>query len=411
MHWHNSGGIMSKKYLLLCGYYNDKTNANSVCQRNIADELTRSGNSVTVLTYDDDDSNCGNVYSVKLDYLRRTIAKLQAINTSFARISLFFFQNVRRLIVGPFFPSTPSLAAKRYYKKAKELIEQNNIEAVISFYKPYDSVKCGLRLKRDFGEKIKYVSYHLDLLTIPENGDNQIGQYKRRKSLKAFNEELERTDLILLPASMQDVYENEKIEFVDFPLYITENYNASNVAFDNSVVNLTYIGTLDENNRTPNYFVEILHSYNKRFDKKVRLHIWGKMPERFQENDDTIQYHGMLDNSQVFDVLSKSDYIVNFSNKVTYQWVPSKIFQLFSTGKPIIDIVSNISDVSISYFERYGNVVFINEFEGSPEKDIESLRAFLSRNTDDIVCIDKDAFLKAKPEYHAKIIEGIFNEE
>ena len=65
------------------------------------------------------------------------------------------------------------------------------------------------------------------------------------------------------------------------------------------------------------------------------------------------------------------------NNNKTKNIVTSKIFELFSKGKPIINFVRNPDDISLSYFKKYPAVLNVNEWE-SPQKYLEKLNAFIT---------------------------------
>ena len=77
--------------------------------------------------------------------------------------------------------------------------------------------------------------------------------------------------------------------------------------------------------------------------------------------------------------------MLNISNK-TDNIVPSKIFELCSTCKPIINVVTNANDVSSRYFTLYPKVCFINEYNNNIEMEAKKLMLFLSNNKNDDIC-------------------------
>lgn len=70
----------------------------------------------------------------------------------------------------------------------------------------------------------------------------------------------------------------------------------------------------------------------------------------------------MADSWMVMDILEKSDILLNISNKQSYSAVPSKIFQMFSIRKPIINVVRHPKDFAKKYFDIYPSVFTIEEY-------------------------------------------------
>ena len=129
--------------------------------------------------------------------------------------------------------------------------------------------------------------------------------------------------------------------------------------------NIVYIGSLDIRNRSVQPAINWLRLLNQESKKKYVLHIWGALADAdtqiiIEKNKDLIEYHGMLENSKVKAVMSEADLLLNISNLLLYKLLPSKIFTMFSTGKPIVNIVNNMEDCALPYFRKYDNVLSIN---------------------------------------------------
>ncbi len=107
----------------------------------------------------------------------------------------------------------------------------------------------------------------------------------------------------------------------------------------------------------------MLDRINSNSKKRIVLHIWGKITDEktmTQINvSQFIQYHGLIENVYTAYLLKTADFCLNLSNAITYNMVPSKIFQLFALSKPIINIVANDNDVSLEYFIKNEYVINI----------------------------------------------------
>ena len=66
--------------------------------------------------------------------------------------------------------------------------------------------------------------------------------------------------------------------------------------------------------------------------------------------------------------MAGADVLINLGNTVTNQ-LPSKIFEYFSSGKPILNLCANPSDPALRYFARYplALTLFAND-ASAPEK-------------------------------------------
>ena len=65
--------------------------------------------------------------------------------------------------------------------------------------------------------------------------------------------------------------------------------------------------------------------------------------------------------------------------KRDFHLVPSKIFQLFASGKPILNYVFDRNDVSLPYFERYENTYWVYDDEANSEVTVTKLAEALQK--------------------------------
>ena len=137
------------------------------------------------------------------------------------------------------------------------------------------------------------------------------------------------------------------------------------------------------------------------------LHIWGFVREsvtleKLKAYSIFVTYHGMIDPSEVMDILQKSDILLNISNKVSYNAVPSKIFQLFSTKKPIINIIRHREDYAKRYFEKYPSVFFIEEYLN--DADSMKMAKYIDNSYGKAVEISDSLYESSTPRYISDLI-------
>ena len=387
----------------LAGQYYDQ----DICLE-IRKELEKKGFNVYVLTYyDNEQRNIKKCHGVQLGWLKRRVEALRNYDDGFKKLQFYLLSTLRRILISPFYPFIPSLAFIRYKHRAQKLIKEYNTDIIISFYKPYDPVACAMNLKKKFEKNLVSISYHLDLLNVPEDGNNFIGRYKKHKALRAFSKEKKYMDMIIVPLSEKGKYSSNKIKYVDFPLYIPEIGKVTDFEFDNDTINLVYVGSLDDHNRNPEYLFRMIYKINLIGKRKVVLHIWGKLSKCcIAACNKYVEYHGLIENEYVLDLLKKSDFVINVSNGITYQWIPSKIFQLFASKKPIINIIRNPKDASLKYFAKYQNVCSIKEYEDNIDDDIDILLHYIEEPHKVDVDIDS-LFERSTPGFFVKQIKEL----
>src|SRR5699024_11040684 len=96
---------------------------------------------------------------------------------------------------------------------------------------------------------------------------------------------------------------------------------------------------------------------------------------------------------------ANSDFLVNISN-IYADVVPSKIFELFSLGKPIVNFVKNKNDFSLKYFEAYPLCFNFYEWEDFGSQ-VSKLKIFMEINKNRKVNSEilNEIFYKNQPEY------------
>ena len=408
---------MKSKILLLANRYGVSSSANGVCTVNIANELIELGYEVWVISdflpneKMEEIINNVNVIKVNAAWSKRVMKEIEDSSHNGKKLFLSVLFTIKKIVSIIWYPNISPIRSNRVFKLACEIIDRESIGTVISFYRPYDTIKAGIKIKRKYGDSIKFVTDHLDLMMVHDNSNYLIKTIKDLKARNAIDEEFNTADRVIIPTSGRQFVENRKYKnlyFADFPLY-TEPHNRkkADFTFDNNYYNITYIGSLDYYNRNPSHLLEILKIVSEKANRRIRFHIWGyladkKVKEMIMDND-IVDYHGFVDNIYVYDILEESDILVNISNKITSSMVPSKIFQQFKTGKPIINYAFTKDDVSLPYFEKYGNALSI--FEDCDICNVAMQVFDLLRNGKciDPCQIDK-LFEMSTPEYTARCI-------
>lgn len=377
-----------RNILIICNNYSTGKDANGVCAKNVVEQLRREGHNVYIITEYDK--------SIERDEFVNFIKEEKQRNGF-----------IEKIIKAYNYPNTMKERAKKYIIMARKIIQIKNIDIVISFYKPFDTIFAAYTLKKEFSN-VFFVNYHMDILTDPDEPNCFLKLYKCIKAKMFFKREYRLIDLVLLPMSLSGVYKEINIEYVDFPLYIKyysdEKYNTD--FFNHNVINIVYIGTLDYFNRNPHFFFELLKEYNNYNRKKIELHIWGNIDQKVSQMIDGINviYHGYIQNKFVRSIQLQADFILNVSNKITYNWIPSKIFDLFSIGKPIINILFNEKDVSIEYFKKYKFYFDITPKYCISCDEMKNFKEFILQNLGRKSEINDLLFEKAMPEYLTAII-------
>lgn len=407
---------MKRKILILGGRYANPKYANSICRQNLAEHLVKEGHEVYILAsgyeYHGEEEILNDVWVRKIygDHFGEVLIKHDKEKGFIAKMTFRLKQIWHNIAALYLYPSASNRDYKQICRNAKEIIDRYNIDTLVAMYRPFDCIKTALKLKKVYGEKLKVVTYHLDLMSEHANTISAVVKYKRNRIMKVFDDELQTVDKVLLPGSASYI-DNEKVEYVDFPLYVINaeegNDDDSKHFFSEETINIAIVGSLDSQNRNPQYICDLIEKVPAVEQKQICLHIWGTVRDfDFSPYHHTV-HHGMADVKDVPVILRQSDFLLNIGNKLTATMIPSKIFQMFAAKRPIIFCVTSPQDKSVPYFKRYEFTSFVEEYENKQDEDIEQLCNFIKAYYKKTIVVDDQLFEKSTPKYICdKILEA-----
>ena len=379
--------------ILFIGGNGNYPNANSVCVNNLAREMIRLNHKVWILAMGDEyvhhagDIDGAELWQIPDNYYGELLAHTELKQSFFRKLMIKLISIVRHILILPTYPNAAPVRAKKVAKKALQLVHQNSIGLVIAIFNRYENIYAGMQIKKSYGNRIKVVSYHLDLRTASVNPSSLIRSYIYKHSLLSLVRENNTVDKMLIPYSGQKDLENlsgldkNKIRYVGLPVYIiNDDVVECKLPFIKGDINICYVGTLSSDNRNPSYFLSLLEAVQDRLNRKVIVHFWGEMNglEQMLDTSPVARYHGKIDNCHVRYIMLNSDFLLNIGNAIAYNMLPSKVFTLFATGKPIINIIAHPNDATMPYFNRYGYSIDILEYKYSSD-DIDILTAGIQK--------------------------------
>ena len=403
-----------KRILILGSDYLDSANANGVCVKKLAEYLVTQGHAVKVVSTSlcskaDMVQNGVDISFEPLDKSYLHLMKMRKLKDSKLG-SLYYkayrlFRNIKLLTT---YPLNYPARLKSLIPHVESIINDFKIDTLICTCRPYDSIACGLSMKQKFGSKLYVVSYYLDNIIKDDAFVGIGGKIKKKQIQKVFSEELNLLDRVCLPSTKEEMAEWDSpiIHYVGFPLYDSlVSYERSDIEFDSNYTNVVYIGTLNQENRNPEKALKFFEMYNERCEKKIRFHIWGNVQDNICkdliERSSFVDYHGYLENKYTTDILKRCDYVINIANKVSLDFLPSKIFQLFALHLPIINFYFSEKDKSLQFFRSYGKAVNVCVGNNGPF-DINDIieKIYIIAQTD--IPNDDAIFKIFTPEYICK---------
>ena len=405
-----------KSILFITSNFLPNADATGICTYNLAKSYIARGYRVFCISQQGDHKTNHEVidqieiYRVKDSF--HTRFTLWAVKKGqFIKLCYKLWGMLRRLLTIWFYPNKYPLRSHCVLRQAERLIASEKIDTVIAAHGPYEGVYAALKLKERYGERLHCISWYLDLLW-QKKGESRIGKRLYDKKMQAAQcKDFALLDHVLIPQAAYKEFvhfygEQPHVSSFDFPIFVKETGTECDFSFESGVINVAFVGSLSLGNRNPETVLRVFSALKQK-GVDIKLHIWGYIPdtrEIIEKYSDVAEYHGTVEYKYIFPLLQKADYLLNISNKVTYDMVPSKIFQLFATGKPILHFVTNENDCTGAYFEKYGNACFLREYCECVDDLSEQLQVFLQGSHQLAVRADQ-LFIENTPEYLLDKIE------
>ena len=271
---------------------------------------------------------------------------------------------------------------KCYKMQIKEICIKNSIDVIICVSYPFLTAMAAAKLKM----RLPFIYYQLDPYF------SHYLQPNRRKALKQERYVCKRADAILMTnliyyeymQSPLKVYLN-KTSVLEFPVIeINSEHNKALRSREDGITKLAFIGTLYDDIRSPSYLFCILKELVRR-GNQVHLDLVGPLVGDIEiPQADWLTYHGRLGVAEAKAFMQQADILVNIGNSIKNQ-MPSKIFEYFNTGKPIINFYKIDNCPTLHYANRYPYCISIDESKKVDEEICEQIEDFIRKNQDSMI--------------------------
>ena len=297
-----------------------------------------------------------------------------------------------------------------YKLRVKKLIKKEKIDAVIGFCYPFDMAY--LILTENL--KAKKIYYQFD----PHGMHELLDKSQKEKRIEDETRLISVCDAVFTTKVLKKQYSQndkynkyiDKITGVDFPVLVKKTPGDLKIPFDFSKdnINILFCGTMDDGFRNPDF---VLSNFEEIFkiDSSVKVHFLGpqqgvKVTQWAEKYPDNIFVHPGVKNDIAVSTTYKADILLNIGNSIS-NMVPSKIFDYFATGKPIVNVQKIENSPDMEYFEKYPLQFTLKEYED--RMDYENLYSFIKNNKNSSISFDKvkQIYETATPEYVAGLIE------
>jgi len=296
-----------------------------------------------------------------------------------------------------------------YGKEAAEIIRKIKPDAVICMQDPVKETKDLIDHLKDYNGILGI--YQVDPWGLWDQ-DKIIGD------ARSIEEELRAIHKVDFLVTTKEMYRQHQIrpEYqkylykvlpADFPNMSKKDTSAdSPIQFDPSRINILYTGSL-QRHRSPVKFLELLETLLEE-DERICCHFIGSidrscMAEFLDRHPDRFFLYPPASPEQVYRAMKETDILLNVGNSYT-NMVPSKIFDYFSMGKPIINTQKNKYCPAREYFDRYPRCLTLEEWHIGDYK--QKLIDFLGwKDSEDLPYeyLEK-LYIESTPEYVANLL-------
>ena len=299
-----------------------------------------------------------------------------------------------------FIPDARIMWVNSAYKKAKTLIENFNIDTVITTGPPHSIHLIGHKLKNncnvswisDFRDPWTAIGYHnkLKLLSFAR---------ARHRKLEALI--LNSCDKIIVtsPATKQE-FQSKTNRPISIITNGYDHINDSLIIKSNDFL-ISHIGSL-LTERNPKILWKVLESLVKNdsnFAKSLRIELYGVVSDqvkasiKFHELDDYVSYKGYVTHKDAIIAQKTSQLLILIeSNSDTASHIiPGKLFEYIASKTPIIAIGPNTSDIKKIIADTHSGDYF-NYYD--EEILAEKLKSYFKQFSDDIIISETHSFEK-----------------
>lgn len=393
------------------------SDANIVCANNVIAELIADGHHISCVCGTSEKPGMDTVNGISVYRVPHTpfAERYEKLHSSTAKGAAKFCHFLSSLFLLPLFPNAEPHFSRSLLRQLEKVNSIRKIDCVVGVFRPFAAVNAAIEYKKRHPDTVA-VGYYLDILKgAVKPAGIPASLYSRlcdRGEKKAFS----RLDRILMAENGRAFYENQawfsalqNVDFVNFPTLIFGKTQTVSDLRRDRCKKLVYAGYMDKLYRNPILPIQSVLALRDR-GMNVQLHLYGtsnlenEIRAYTQRFPDVIFYHGKVGKEEADKAIYSADYLLNIGNDIA-NIVPSKIFELFATGKPIVHFSDPALDATRPLFHRYPSCLIIDKNISAIEA-ADTLYAFFAKEhspvSEDYL---KKSFFSATPRAAAEKIE------
>lgn len=403
------------KILLITNRFFPHGDATSIVVRNLAEALVSSGCSIKImaLTSEKEDEDvvqwgCCQVHNIYVPTCKQPERLRKELRKKPFSTGWMICRKIASRTYGKMIPKyrklsmNPKLVAV-YKKNMEQELKDQEYDLCIATMIPQEAVYAMLQING----KTKKAMYQLDTywnnLLFPEKYREDRKQFEKRIlqacDFSVVTPIIYETDKVLFPEIIR------KIIPAEFPM-IKNDLSFEKKEQKERKKHCVFLGTLYPDIRPPEKIITCISEIK---DREIVFDFYGDRQDlirncpEYENNKERILLHGRISSKEAEFIRNGADVLVNIDNTNLSQ-VPSKIFEYFSTGKPIINFYFDEKSPALNYFRRYPTCININVNLMDGETVASTICEFLKQQEAKLVSFDliKTQFKECTPEYVAK---------
>lgn len=250
----------------------------------------------------------------------------------------------------------------QYARAVKRAIQEQSFDVIVGvsapFHAPYGVVRAGIG-------RVPFVYYQLDPYF------SHYLQPNRKRAVRLEDRVCRRADHIIMTDLIRKDYERSvlkkylhKSSVLPFPAFLSRDEQEQRAAkgpqaAGNVPARLVFVGSLYGDIRSPLFLLQLACAL-RRSGKVFHLDIVGPIRSPLgeavlpyiKELGEFVTFHGSVPAHQAQEWVRSADVLVNIANTVPNQ-LPSKIFEYFASGKPILNLYKLMDCPTLEYMQKY----------------------------------------------------------
>jgi glycosyltransferase involved in cell wall biosynthesis len=291
------------------------------------------------------------------------------------------FQKVSKFLRGNFLLPDPRKGWNKYaLKKAIELINEFDIDTVVTTSPPHSTQLIGLALKK----RIKTIRWVADLRD-PWTDIYYYNQFKHTAVARKIDQKYERqvvenADLLIsVSEDVKRIFSGKSVKpIADKTVVIPNGFDSEDFRVDRFPAEqkkvITYTGTISEAYDVDSLLVALLQ-LSAEWGKKLLIRFVGKVPStiasRFRETGFEVELVGYVDHQKSIEYLFRSDLLLLVIPKVANNKgiLTGKFFEYLAAQKPVLaigpvdgDLAQIITETGCGEIFDYANSEAMKQF-------------------------------------------------